>query len=275
MNLLNTRIILFTFLILSLSTPLFSQTANKQRTEKQTPKVSSKSWKLVFSDEFNKTGDFDTSKWSYCKRWQPAWAKFLTASSDYVSQDGKNLVLRMDNKVISGDDIPYHSGGIQTSGKFSITYGKVEVRAKFNKGKGSWPAIWMMPESNTYGGWPKSGEIDIMEHVNTESVIHHTIHNAQVTGADGGSTATKSVPYNENDFNTYSIIWNQNEIQFYTNGTLQYTYTKPTNTTSKEWPFDKPFYLILNQSGGAGWPGKIIDTDLPFKMEVDWVRVYK
>lgn len=233
-------------------------------------------WNLVFSDEFNTTGSFDTAKWTYSPRWSPAWAKYLTASSAYVNQNGTDLVLKMDNAVIAGDPVAYHSGGIQTSTKFSLLYGKVEVRAKFKQGQGSWPAIWMMPEVPVaYGNWPNSGEIDIMEHVNYENVVHQTIHNATVTDASGGSSATKTTAYNTADYNIYGIVWSPGAIQFYVNNVLQYTYTRATGATSAQWPFDKPFYLILNQSGGAGWPGAINNADLPFNMNVDWVRVYK
>lgn len=236
----------------------------------------SSTWDLVFSDEFNSTGSFDTSKWTYCPRWSPAWAKYLTSSPDYVAQNGTDLVLKMDNAVIAGDAVPYHSGGIQTSTKFSFLYGKVEVRAKFKQGQGSWPAIWMMPEVPVaYGDWPNSGEIDIMEHVNYENSVHQTIHNAAVTGASGGSSATKSTAYNTSDYNIYGIIWSPEAIQFYVNNVLQYTYTRPANATTAQWPFNKAFYLILNQSGGAGWPGAITNADLPFNMNVDWIRVYK
>ena len=174
----------------------------------------SSSWDLVFSDEFNSTGSFDASKWTYSPRWSPAWAKYLTSTSDYVAQNGTDLVLRMDNAVIPGDPVPYHSGGIQTSTKFSFLYGKVEVRAKFKQGQGSWPAIWMMPETPvSYGDWPNSGEIDIMEHVNYENSVHQTIHNASVTGASGGSSATKTTAYNTADYNIYGIIWSPSSIR--------------------------------------------------------------
>lgn len=184
-------------------------------------------------------------------------------------------MLKMDNKIIAGDDVPYHSGGIKTKGKFRFRYGKVEVRARLNGGRGSWPAIWMMREKNTYGGWPGTGKIDIMEHVNNEPVVHQTVHNASVTDASGGSAATKSSIYKANDYNIYGIVWMKDKIDFYLNNTLTYTYRKAPNATSREWPFDQLFYLILNQSGGAGWPGPITDADLPFQMEVDWVKVYK
>lgn len=235
-----------------------------------------KAWTIIFEDNFNATGGFDNSKWSYCSRSTSSWSKYLTPTADYASLDGNNLVLKMDNKIIPGDAVSYHSGGIETNGKFSFTYGKVEVRAKFSQGQGSWPAIWMMPATPvSYGGWPNSGEIDIMEHVNNESVIHQTVHNGSVTNANGGSSATKSSSYTVSDFNIYGVIWEENKIEFYLNGVLKNTYMKPANATSTQWPYDKPFYLIVNQSGGAGWPGPITDSNLPFQMQVDWVRVYK
>lgn len=237
--------------------------------------AASQTWDLIFQDEFNTAGSFDSSKWEYCQRKPSAWSRYLTQSSDYAFQEGGNLVLKMDGKAIPVDSVPYHSGGVQTKGKFSFTYGKVEVRAKFTGGRGSWPAIWMMPADNSYGGWPRSGEIDIMEHVNNERMVHQTIHNASVTNSAGGSTATKSTAYDSSDYNLYGIVWMEDKIEFYVDNALQYTYNKPTGATKSEWPFDQPFYIILNQSGGAGWPGPITNADLPFTMHVDWVKVYQ
>lgn len=251
-------------------------TTQQQSPERAVTRMKPPKWKLVFSDKFNSKGAFDKSKWGYSSRGHAAWSRYLTASPEYVYQKGGKLLLKMDKADIPVDSVPYHSVGIQTAGKFSLLYGKVEVRAKFTKGKGSWPAIWMMPEgSGAYGSWPNSGEIDIMEHVNNESKIHQTIHNSAVTNAKGASTATHQAAYDAEDFNTYGIIWNADAINFYVNDVLQYTYAKPAGATSKEWPFDKPFYLILNQAGGAGWPGALDEQDLPFEMQVDWVKVYQ
>lgn len=237
--------------------------------------IDSSSYQLIWFDEFEKEGTFNDKKWSYAPRGKVAWNKYMTHTMDYVFQKNGDLVLRMDNAKINGDDVPFHSGGIQSMGKFNIRYGKVEVRAKFTQGKGSWPAIWMMPEpSYSLGGWPAGGEIDIMEHVNNENVVHQTIHSSAVTDAEGGSSASQKTAYKTDDYNTYSIIWKPEYIEFYVNGNLQYTYRKTHDATNKEWPFSVPFYIILNQAGGAGWPGAITDSDLPFAMEVDYVRVY-
>lgn len=230
---------------------------------------------LIWSDEFNTVGSFDTTKWSYAERGTVAWNRYMTHTTDYVSTDGSNLLLRMDNAVIPGDNVPYHAGGVKSIGKFSMRYGKVEVRAKFTQGRGSWPAIWMMPEPATqYAGWPGGGEIDIMEHVNNENVVYHTIHNASVTNSNGGSTASKAASFSVNNFNIYTMEWTPNAIRFYVNNVLQYTYSRNASAGWQQWPFDVPFYLILNQAGGAGWPGPITNADLPFSMQVDYVRVY-
>lgn len=239
--------------------------------------VATPNYQLIWSDEFNSSGAFDASKWSYAERGTVAWNKYMTALPAYASQDGSNLLLRMDNATITNDPVAYHAGGVKSMGKFNLAYGKVEVRAKFTAGQGSWPAIWMMPEPATAraASWPGCGEIDIMEHVNNEGVVYQTIHNSTVTNANGGSTASHGATYTQTDYNLYSIEWNPSSIKFLVNNTLQYTYTKSAAGGWQQWPFDVPFYLILNQAGGAGWPGPINNSALPFSMQVDYVRVYK
>jgi len=228
-------------------------------------------YQLIWSDEFNSIGAFDNTKWSYAQRGGPAWAKYLTSSPAYVNQDGNNLVLRMDNATIAGDPVPYHSGGVSSQGKFSATFGKIEVRAKFTQGQGSWPAIWMMPEPATqHGTWPNCGEIDIMEHTNYSSQVYHSIHSAI-----GSPVFSKPANYQVNDYNIYSLVWTPTSLAFYVNNILTDTYNKAAGADTTQWPFDVPFYIILNQSGGQGWPGPITNADLPFSMQVDYVRVYK
>lgn len=254
---------------------LLSCAATKRKAPPSGAPDSKHSWTLVFEDDFNSSGLIDSSKWSYCKREGYPWARYLTPGPGYAFTDSSNLVLRMDRQRIAGDAVPYHSGGVETKEKFSFTYGKVEVRAKFIGGRGSWPAIWMMPEKSGYGIWPASGEIDIMEHLNNEKVVHQTIHNAAVTGSKGGSRATRKSRFIAGDYNIYGIVWTVNRIECFVNNRLRFSYVKPPDAGSREWPFDQAFYLILNQSGGDGWPGPITDVDLPFIMYVDWVKVYQ
>jgi len=234
------------------------------------------SYTLIWSDEFNQDGDIDPNYWSYCPRGTVAWTTYLTENPNYAHLSNGNLNLRLDNAIIDGDNAAYHSGGIKTAGKFNFTYGKIEVRAKFTQGQGSWPAIWLMPDDPaSYGGWPASGEIDIMEHVKYYDYVGQTLHNSTVTKSDGGSTAGVAADYNTTDFNIYGLEWTPTTINFYVNDKLTNTYTKIAGAGSSQWPYDKPFYIILNQSGGAGMAGSITDAELPFTMDVDYVRVYK
>jgi len=223
---------------------------------------------LIWSDEFNSTGSFDTTRWQYCKRATSDWNRYLTSSPAYANLSGGNLNLKMNDSTIAGDTATYHSGGIQTATKFFFTYGKVEVRAKFNQGQGSWPGIWMLSETSSYGGWPNSGEVDIMEHINSGSIVYQTIHT-------GSGSPGNTAPYTASNYNLYDIIWSPSSIQFYVNNVLYGTYTKPNNATSSQWPFNEPFYIILDQAGGGSWTGAINNAALPFSMQVDYVRVYK
>src|SRR5699024_1583967 len=167
------------------------------QTARLTGKASLIGWSLIFQDEFETDSVFDSNKWSFCPRSTPDWTKYLTSTHHYVHVSNDNLQLILDNQVITGDPVAYHSGGIQTYGKFSFTYGKVKVRAKFTQGQGAWPAIWMMPESAIYGGWPNSGEIDIMEHLNNDSYIYQTLHGQSLSA---GHAYTKAI--NINQYNT-------------------------------------------------------------------------
>ena len=275
------RVIVIALFIVCISSIACTKASVKSAPTTPAPASSSSStptYQLVWADEFSGTGAFDSTKWAFCPRGTAAWTKYLTSSPAYASQDGGgNLVLKMDNATIPGDPVAYHSGGIQSQGKFSITYGKVEVRAKFSQGQGSWPAIWMMPEPATAhpGGWPTCGEIDIMEHVDNTSVVNGTVHNSTVDNANGASTATYSAPYNTTDYNIYDLVWTPTDITFYVNNVPEYTYSKVASAGWQQYPYDVPFYIILNMSGGAGWPGAITNTDLPFTMQVDYVRVYQ
>jgi beta-glucanase (GH16 family) len=232
--------------------------------------VASPNYQLIWADEFNATGAFDTSHWEYSPRGGSAWSQFLTPALDYASLDGQHLVVKMDNAVIPGDNVPYHSGGLRSMNKINFRYGKLEVRAKFTEGRGSWPAIWLMPEPATqHAGWPGGGEIDVMEHINNDNYVYHVTHRYN------SSSSSATTPHIKNDFNVYTLEWSPSAVQVSVNGALRYTYSRVAGGGWQQWPFDVPFYIILNQSGGAGWPGPITDADLPFYMQVDYVRLYK
>ncbi len=233
-------------------------------------------WELIFEDNFDGTS-FNTDNWSYCTRGNPAWKKYLVSNNPQTVrvENGTLIVSAIKNPDTSIDNVPYLTGGIKTKGKVNIKYGKVEVRAKFKNGKGAWPAIWMMPEDGT-GGWPACGEIDIMEHINNENIIYQTIHShyANTLGIKNNPSKGSSVSFSKNDYNIYGIEWYPEKIDFTLNGIITFTYPRINTDKEGQWPFNKSFYLILNQAAGGNWAGKITDSELPFQMKVDWVKMY-
>ena len=232
--------------------------------------------KVIFEDNFDGTSCIpDTAKWELCKRWHPDWARDLSESYDqaYV-KDGK-LVLVAEKK-----DGKYLTGGIQTKGKFDFTYGKVECCARFvTQPKGNWSAIWMMPAPPTQE-WPRGGEIDIMEHLSADDLVYQTIHSyyKNELGHENDPQGGDTVRVNNMDWNVYGVIWTPEELIFTINDEQYMHYPNlnlPNNQEVEQWPFDKPFYLIVNQSlGGDGtWPGPIDDSELPAIFEIDWIKV--
>ncbi len=229
-------------------------------------------WKLYWQDEFNSDGAPDSSKWSAAPRYSSDWNEYNTDSDElaYV-QNGKLVVKGIVNPDQDSDPVPYQTGAIRTHGKFSFKYGKVDVRAKLGAAKGSWPAIWMMPEHSVYGGWPNSGEIDIMEHLNSDSNIYQTVHIENQSSKPAAATPA----FNVGEFNNFGIEWYPDRIDYFVNGSKTYTYSRTEPVTSAQWPFDQEFYLILNQALGGSWVGSVNPDDLPAQMEVDYVRIYQ
>jgi hypothetical protein len=230
---------------------------------------------VIFQDEFNQTSSIpDQSKWVLCPKLPGvAWGNYLSESYDQAYVKDGLLVVK--GEKVNG---VYKAGGIQTAGKVSFTYGKVEVRARFKTAQGGWPAIWLMP-ANMNDGWPSCGEIDIMEQVSYETDAHQTVHTHYANDL-GKIDPLRSItkPFNVGQFNTYGINWTPEMVQFTINGQVTFSYPNmhlSNEAAMKQWPFNKPFYLILNFAlGGQGtWPGTIADSELPANMEVDWVRV--
>ncbi|MFH5834296.1 glycoside hydrolase family 16 protein [Halalkalibaculum sp. DA384] len=235
------------------------------------------SWDLVWEDTFSGEGIPDPEKWVFAPRKSPDWAKYCTESEETVAVSEGKLHLRGIKNSSAEDTAAYQTGCISTKEKFSFTYGKIEVRAKLSKGKGSWPAIWMMPARPTYGGWPQSGEIDIMEHLNLDQKVYQTVHSTYIDVQDNRENPPHhtTVPVQPDEFNTYGLEWYPDRLEFYVNGQKRLTYPRVEGGGHEQWPFDQPFYLILDQALGGSWVGEIDDRDLPVEMTVDRVRVYK
>lgn len=236
---------------------------------------------ILFIDEFDVDGTPDPEKWVLCRKASSDWNDEMSESYDqaYV-KDGK-LILKAEK--VDGE---YKAGGIETQGKFDLTFGKVEVCARLTQTpNGAFPAIWMMPKTPVYGGWPQSGEIDIMEHVKQESVIHHTIHTHYTYDLNmKNPTNTAQVTCNYADWNIYAVEKSKDKLTFFVNGKETFSYSNQEledEAEMKQWPFtgDNPFYLIFNMGLGGNnpgsWAGPIDDDNLPAIMEVDWVKITK
>jgi beta-glucanase (GH16 family) len=149
------------------------------------------------------------------------------------------------------------------------------VRAKLSQGQGSWPAIWLLGEN---GNWPNNGEIDVMEHLNFDTIFYQTMHSYYIDKLKNKNNPKyfTTAPFKVNEFNTFGMEWYPDRIDLLVNGQKTFSYPRlPNDSTHSQWPFDQPFYIILDQALGGNWPGPVNNNDLPQQMIVDWVRVYQ
>lgn len=241
--------------------------------------------KLVWSDDFDINGLPDTSKWNYsigdgCPiicGWGNNEAQYYTESSLKNARIDKGILIIEAHKEQTQTQ-SYSSAKLVTKGIADWQYGRVEVNAKLPTGRGTWPAIWMLPTEDNYGNWPASGEIDIMEHVGyLPDSIFGTVHTASFNHIIGTQVGQR-IAYDDlsTTFKTYAIDWTPSEIIWYIDD-IEYHRFANRNLSSKEWPFDQAFYLILNLAVGGNWGGKegIDDSIWPQRMEVDWVKVWQ
>jgi beta-glucanase (GH16 family) len=237
--------------------------------------------RLVWNDEFDYSGMPDTTKWNYDLGARDGWGnnemQCYTNEPKNVRVENGNLIIEVHNDSL--ENKPFTSSRLVSKTKGDWLYGKIEVRAKLPKGKGTWPAIWMLPTDWEYGKWPASGEIDIMEHVGYDpGVIHGTIHteaynHIKQTQKEGKYIAPKA----QDEFHVYAIDWNENEIHFLVDEESYHSVKRDPKDDFKCWPFDKRFHLLMNIAMGGNWGGKqgVDPSMLPQRMEIDYVRVYQ
>lgn len=271
-------------------------------------------WRLVWSDTFD-GAEIDRTKWDFdVDCWGGGNGErqcYTDRASNAAIHDGK-LVIMARKEAVTGPAFPsaqrsdpakakaqatreYSSARLVTRGKAAWTYGKVEVRAKLPQGQGTWPAIWMLPDDNHYGGWAASGEIDILEAVNlgvrceactggVENRILGTLHFGGLWPANVHKGEETALPAPLDGFHVFGLIWEQGRIRWTVDGKTYATQVSGDwNTTgSKESaaPFDRPFHLLLNLAIGGGLAesrgtGGVDGRDYPKAMEIDWVRVWQ
>lgn len=187
----------------------------------------------------------------------PDWMRYQSKVKKLVQlKDGKATLWGRYGKYSSQNDKKggkpgYACGSFYSFKKLSFQYGYMEVRAKFDCVQGCWPAIWLIPANQGPKGWPTKGEIDIMEHLNSDSVAYQTLHFSQDNGTGHRSTGT-TAGIDKNGYNTYGLLWEKGRITFYINGKI----TKTIEKQGACWPFDdkgNKFYIIIDQQIGGGW----------------------
>jgi beta-glucanase (GH16 family) len=242
-------------------------------------------WKLAWSDEFNGTNGSapDPAKWSFETGGSGNGNNEMetyTSRPVNVQQDGGNLIITARKENFTGADgiaRPYTSGRIRTKRLFSKTYGRFEASIKLPLGKGIWPAFWLLGDDIDSVGWPKCGEIDMMENIGEPSTIYSTLHGAGYSGAHGIS-AKFPLPTGEavnTAFHLYAVEWAPNDIKFFFDNKLIAERTPADLPAGTKWVYDHPFFIILNVAVGGFWPGNPdATTTFPQKMLVNYARVY-
>ena len=242
---------------------------------------------LVWSDDFSSANGSapDPTKWTYVvggSGWGNHELQSYTSRPQNVQiQKGNLVITALQENYTGADGIArnYTSARLKTQNLFTQGYGRFEARIKIPKGQGIWPAFWMLGNDINQNGWPKCGEIDIMENVGREpGIIHGSLHGPSSTAPTSDLTATVSLPAGQNysdDFHIYAIEWEPGTVRFYVDSNNYATFTQSQWPAGGQWVFDHPFFILLNVAVGGVWPG-IPDatTQFPQQMLVDYVRVY-
>jgi beta-glucanase (GH16 family) len=265
----------------------------------EAPTTSPTQWTPVWSDEFNGTA-IDRTKWTFDQGnggngWGNHELEYYTDRPDNAYVKDGMLHIRAAKESLNG--CQYTSAKLLTRGLFSKAYGRFEFRAKLPVGKGYWPALWMMPADQAYGGWPASGEIDVLETRGQEPRnILGTIHYGSRPPGNVHTEADLTLPDNATvgDFHVYALEWEP--------GVMRWSFDDRVYSIKRHWwscskpsangrggpndplaedrnpwpaPFDKPFYIIMNLAIGGTLPGAPDDrTVFPQEMLIDYVRVF-
>lgn len=273
-----------TFLLIAAGIILLACNTKEDSKSKSYEKINtpSGSWELVWNDEFDYEGLPDSTKWSYDIEGN-SWGWGNNEAQHYTSHNPDNAfvqngVLTITARIDNMEGKKYTSARLISKEKGDWLYGRFEIKAKLPSGLGTWPAIWMLPTDWEYGGWPASGEIDIMENVGYDpDTIVGSAHTESYNHMKGTQKSVKIyAPNSYTDFHVYTLEWDENEYRLYMDDNHFFTFTNE-GTGFKEWPFDKRFHLLLNLAIGGNWGGKkgIDDSLFPHKFLIDYVRVYK
>jgi beta-glucanase (GH16 family) len=244
-------------------------------------------WTLAWSDEFDGLAGalVDSTRWVAevgGHGWGNHELEFYTDRSQNASLSGDGLlVIRALREHYEGQGAAreYTSARLKTQGRFEQTYGRFEARLEIPRGQGLWPAFWMLGADINTAGWPRCGEIDIMENIGREpATVHGSMHGPGYSGGDSLS-AGFALPGGEalaDGFHVFAVEWEPAIVRFSIDGSLYETRTPADLKPGQVWVFDHRFFMLLNVAVGGDWPGSPdASTVFPQTMLVDYVRVYR
>jgi len=271
-------------LAMLLSTVSCSKSATEPANNAAHP-LDKEGWKFVWGDEFDGTEIDYANKWNVeiaGNGFGNNEAQYYTARPSNLRIENGKLIIQAHRETFTGPDgfTRNYTSGKLMSKRPGFLYGRFEIRAKIPRGRGTWPAIWMLPDQSTFSPqyWPDNGEIDIMEHVGfDEGKIHASIH-TKLYNHRIRTQVTRSiiVPTAVDSFHVYALEWSENKLDIFVDNTKYFTFERG-NLTWEGYPFTHRFHLILNLAIGGDWGGLqgIDDNAFPMQMEVDYVRVYR
>lgn len=233
-------------------------------------------WKQVWKEDF-KGKQIDESVWSRIGKGGSDWNDMMSLRPDlaYV-EDGQLVLLGKENDHSGTETTPFVTGGIWSQHKKSFRKAKIEIRARFNKVQGFWPALWLMPDVSLPS--PNYAEIDIMEHLNADTIAYQTVHSHYTLHIKDDNKPKSSVSsgIKVDDWNVYATEVHNDSICFFINGKKTLTYPRMADKDYQfPWP-DYPFYIILSNQLGGHWVGPVNKPQqLPSELRVDWIKVYE
>ncbi|MBP5798697.1 MAG: family 16 glycosylhydrolase [Prevotella sp.] len=240
---------------------------------------------LVWQDEFNEGTELNSADWTHEVQKDHWVNNELQNYVNHQSPKGRNVTEIMGGALHINcfkEDGKIYSGRVYAHVNQGWQYGYFEASIKLPKGKGTWPAFWMMPVGNDWGTnpWPMCGEIDIMEEVGcVPNEVSSSIHTQDYNHTKGTQKTNKmTISKAEGEFHTYALLWTADEIITYVDGKVQLSVNKSViGSSHNQWPFHYAFYPIFNLAWGGDWGGMngVDENALPVTMEVDYIRVFQ
>jgi beta-glucanase (GH16 family) len=235
-------------------------------------------YKLVFEENFNVDGEPNPKIWNHeiGEKWSNNESQCYVSDINhcYISNSKLHLVATYEE----GEHCPYKSARLNTFGKYHFQYGKFVINAKMPKGRGAWPALWFIGTSKKERmPWPLCGEIDLVEYAGNRCsevtcAVHTQTYNHKINTHKGSKTQLIDA---SDAFHDYSLEWTKKHLLFFVDDTEVMRVEKQLDDTEKEWPFDKPYFFIINLAVGGWYGGEIAQEDLPYHFEISSIKYYE